>query len=257
MELKSMRKILICIVILSVLQEQASGWFWRRRRRRNVRYCQVGHWSSWSSCNHICGSTGTQTRTRSKTVTECCGGSCPYSLSSSRPCNRNACKNGGSPIPGSCACTSGWTGTCCEIDRDECLSNPCDHKCVNVPGSYNCSCNSCYTKDGDKCKKEKCNIGQKCFDYGDLHPNNQCQDCQQTCEATWTNNNTLSCNDNNLCTRNDVCKYGICSGTPCRKCERCSRSGCKVKQGFCVYKGKCYRKRGKKSGQVCRKSIKG
>ena len=78
------------------------------------RNCQVGSWSSWGGCSHRCGNAGTQSRSRSKTVSECCGGRCTYQLSESRACNRDACSNGGTPAYGRCNCRLGWTGTCCE-----------------------------------------------------------------------------------------------------------------------------------------------
>ena len=109
---------LIFIVILFLQLQFSESWRRRRRRRRcQAVSCQVSSWSPWSGCSHACGTTGVQTRARSKTRTESCGGTCPYHLSESRPCNRNACKNGGSPTSGRCSCTPGWTGTCCEIGK--------------------------------------------------------------------------------------------------------------------------------------------
>lgn len=26
------------------------------------------------------------------------------------------------------------------VDVDECLQSPCEHHCINIPGSYYCSC---------------------------------------------------------------------------------------------------------------------
>ena len=72
-----------------------------RRRGCSRRNCQVSSWSSWSSCSHNCGSYGTQKRTRRKTQTESCGGSCVYSLVETRACNRRCC-------PVSCSVSS-WT----------------------------------------------------------------------------------------------------------------------------------------------------
>ena len=66
------------------------------------------------------------------------------------------------------------------------------------------------------------------------------QDCQNSYETVWRNNNTLSSSDNNLCTRNDHCVNGTCKGTPCLECESCKSDGCAIKPGFCVDDGKCY-----------------
>ena len=117
----SMKLILIWIFMAIYYVE---GWRRRRRRRRSPpprppRPCRVGSWSSWSRCSHQCGNAGIQSRTRVKTVTECCGGRCPYHFRETRPCNRNACRNGGRPTNGRCNCNAGWTGTCCE--RGKCF----------------------------------------------------------------------------------------------------------------------------------------
>jgi len=76
--------------------------------------CQVSFWSRWSQCTHQCGTDGTQTRTRRKTVSESCGGSCPHT-SEMRSCNRNNCQNSGTPAGNGCSCLPGYSGTCCEI----------------------------------------------------------------------------------------------------------------------------------------------
>lgn len=48
-----------------------------------------------------------------------------------------------------CDCTNtGFTGTECHIDIDECLeSTPCQNsgKCINYPGSFNCTCTAGFT----------------------------------------------------------------------------------------------------------------
>ena len=98
-------------------QDEVLGWRRRRRRRRrcNPTSCTVSNWGHWSGCTHQCGNAGIQTRTRHKTSAESCGGACNYGLSETRPCNRNACQNGGTAsYAGSCKCTAGWKGTCCQ-----------------------------------------------------------------------------------------------------------------------------------------------
>ena len=55
----------ICLLLLLTL---SNSWWGRRRRRRRRSCssvnCQVGGWTSWSSCSHQCGTSGTQARTR-------------------------------------------------------------------------------------------------------------------------------------------------------------------------------------------------
>jgi hypothetical protein len=71
-------------------------------------------------------------------------------------------------------------------DIDECLGSPrpCQHRCTNTPGSYTCSCNSCYTKVGGMCELRQCKIGGRCYGYGDENPSNDCQ-VKQSLLSDW------------------------------------------------------------------------
>ena len=114
-----MKRALIAISLLLLMAEANSSPWWRRRRRRSpppcsAVNCQVGRWTSWGSCSHQCGTSGTQTRTRQQTQAASCGGTCPYSLSEKRACNRDNCQNGGTPHRSGCSCRAGYHGTCCE-----------------------------------------------------------------------------------------------------------------------------------------------
>ena len=121
--------IIICAMLLIM---EANAIFWRRRRRRRSPpvpppcspvNCLVSSWTSWSSCSHQCGTSGTQRRTRWKTQTASCGGTeCFYSPQQTRACNRDTCQNGGTPRSSGCSCRPGYWGTCC--DQGECMSLP-------------------------------------------------------------------------------------------------------------------------------------
>ncbi|XP_070570924.1 signal peptide, CUB and EGF-like domain-containing protein 1 [Ptychodera flava] len=53
------------------------------------------------------------------------------------------CENGGRCMsPNVCECTPNFSGSTCDIDVDECLTNNggCDHSCFNNRGSYSCVC---------------------------------------------------------------------------------------------------------------------
>ena len=113
-----MKRALIAISLL-LLMAETSGWWSRRRRRRSpppcsAVNCQVGSWTSWSSCSHQCGTSGTQTRTQQQVQAASCSGTCPYNTYESRVCNRDNCRNGGTPHSSGCSCRAGYRGTCCE-----------------------------------------------------------------------------------------------------------------------------------------------
>ena len=87
-------------------------------------------------------------------------------------CSLN-CTNGGSPLSNcsACQCTSGYEGTLCDVDIDECSPDPCQNggTCTDGINSYNCSCivgytgNSCET-NMDDCSPNPCQNGGTCAD---------------------------------------------------------------------------------------------
>ena len=116
-----MKRALIAIFLLLLIAETNSLFFRRRRRRRRrspppcrAVNCLVESWTSWGSCSHQCGKSGTQRRTRQQTRAASCGGTCPYHLTETQECNRDNCHNGGTPHIGRCSCRAGYGGTCCE-----------------------------------------------------------------------------------------------------------------------------------------------
>eukprot|EP01052_Picozoa_sp_SAG31_P049359 SAG31_NODE_10768_length_1100_cov_0.932068_1_plen_231_part_10 len=71
------------------------------------------------------------------------GGDCEVNFDD---CASNPCKNNAaSCIDGvdsfECICAVGWQGDTCENDVDECFSSPCQHgSCANLMASYECTC---------------------------------------------------------------------------------------------------------------------
>ena len=74
-------------------------------------------------------------------------------------CASNPCENGGTCHQPDlnmyvCNCTDGSEGENCETDIDECASNPCHSGfCHDVLGGYTCACINGAT--GDHCEIEK------------------------------------------------------------------------------------------------------
>ena len=98
------------IVVFAGITESGRRQYWPCSRRS----CQVSPWSHWGQCSHQCGTSGTQTRKRKKTIAESCGGSCLFTLSETRPCNTDNCQNSGTSTSQGCSCKPGYRGTCCE-----------------------------------------------------------------------------------------------------------------------------------------------
>ena len=98
--------LVILVLLLSIFIDQTSSWWLSRRRRRrcSATNCQVTGWSSWGRCTQSCGSSGVQSRQRSVTRVQSCGGGC-YHLTERRACNRVCC-------PVHCAWTWGNWGAC-------------------------------------------------------------------------------------------------------------------------------------------------
>ncbi|XP_015269709.1 PREDICTED: epidermal growth factor-like protein 7 isoform X2 [Gekko japonicus] len=67
------------------------------------------------------------------------------------------CQNGGKcSLPNTCTCPAGWTGRCCQTDVDECAGgrHGCSQSCLNVAGSYSCTCQQGHKlqADGKTCQ---------------------------------------------------------------------------------------------------------
>jgi len=63
-----------------------------------------------------------------------------------------ACENGGQCVSGACVCPTGFSGTACETNIDDCAGNPCDPgTCTDGVASYTCTCPDGTFDDGTTC----------------------------------------------------------------------------------------------------------
>nr|XP_018669649.1 uncharacterized protein LOC104266258 isoform X1 [Ciona intestinalis] len=121
----------------------------------------------------------------------------------------NYCKNGGTCSRASfgvysCACTASFMGPTCEIDVDECLTNPCHSlaTCTNTVGTFICTCNAGYTGDG-LAAGTCANINECTLPSHNCHANAACTDTigSFTCACnTGYTGNGVTCTDVDECT---------------------------------------------------------
>ncbi|XP_015183388.1 PREDICTED: uncharacterized protein LOC107070059 [Polistes dominula] len=80
-----------------------------------------------------------------------------FSYGCNKPTCSPLCLNGGTCIsPGRCICPKGFTGSQCQSDVDECVTEkPCGQLCRNLPGSYECYCRPGFhlQQDGQSCRR--------------------------------------------------------------------------------------------------------
>ncbi|KAF5914002.1 hypothetical protein HPG69_010160 [Diceros bicornis minor] len=88
-------------------------------------------------------------------------------------CGSNPCLQGGAceDVYSSyrCSCPLGWSGTRCDINVDECFSNPCIHgNCSDGVAAYRCRCEPGYSGVNcevfiDNCQSHQCANGATCI----------------------------------------------------------------------------------------------
>ncbi|CAG2231789.1 unnamed protein product [Mytilus edulis] len=112
--------------------------------------------------------------------------------------NTDSCNN----VDGSCTCKTGWKGTTCSVDVDECTVTPyiCNttsySECNNLNGTHECNCVTGYQKIADGSCQE-CGSAN----YGDS--------CSQACTCIVAN--TMDCNNvNGSCTCKNEWKGANC-----------------------------------------------
>ncbi|KAM6930960.1 protein crumbs homolog 2-like [Xenentodon cancila] len=113
----------------------------------------------------------------------------------------------------SCNCPDGFTGLNCELDVDECQSNPCKgvkRYCVDKVNGYTCQCPTglegaeCQD-DMSTCSVETCQNGGSCMDIPDSGP--QCQ-CAAGYQGKNCEENIDEC-QSDPCQNGAICKDGV------------------------------------------------
>jgi hypothetical protein len=83
------------------------------------------------------------------------------------------------------------------------------------------------------------------------------QECNSNRVRAWTDNNSLTCSDNNVTTRDDRCSNGECRGQPftCLPCQDHRNDICQIKTGHCVINynngNTCFTATTEKPGNPC------
>ena len=90
-----------------------------------------------------------------------CSKSCSCITANTADCNNTN---------GDCSCKTGWNGTICDVNIDECLNSMIcdgipDSTCQDSMGSYDCVCNTGYKKNSSnlcESKTQFCLYNQTC-----------------------------------------------------------------------------------------------
>ncbi|XP_071153468.1 uncharacterized protein [Mytilus edulis] len=145
--------------------------------------CNEGYYNSADVCQ-VCGS---------NTFGKDCAQTCSCVVTNTDSCNN---------VDGSCTCKTGWKGTTCSVDVDECTVTPyicnttSNSECNNLNGTHECNCVTGYQKIADGSCQE-CGSSN----YGDS--------CSQACTCIVAN--TMDCNNvNGSCTCKNEWKGANC-----------------------------------------------
>ncbi|KAL9986755.1 hypothetical protein ACROYT_G000945 [Oculina patagonica] len=179
-------------------------------------------WFGWARCKRSRSVTSYKYRrayyTDYDTYLSCCSGwrrsgsTCPI------PICRYGCNNGGTcNSPNSCSCSSGWTGSSCSIDKNDCTPNNggCMQRCNNRRGaSRTCGCYSGYKTDPRDYRRcidvNECRAGRACSCAGSRYSNVCGARCTNTnggfycsCKTGYRLQGRTVCTDINECASNN------------------------------------------------------
>lgn len=194
----------------------------------------------------------------------CSGGACTGAMRScanvADECNTGFCddtadaciprpKSDGTACPDGDFCSVNEVcvaGSCTRANRDcsgagdECNDGICDDTtdaCVPQPKADGSSCNDgLFCTAGDTCTAGVCTGGpMNCSNAGDSCQDGVCDENLDMCTGQAKPDNSV-CNDMKICTENDRCLAGVCTGTA----KNCSMSGDQCNNGLCNEANGCY-----------------
>jgi len=117
------------------------------------------------------------------------------------------------------ACTGGSALDCSSLD-DQCNTGVCDDtadQCVQQPIVNGTACDDgLYCTVNDNCQAGACTGGtaRDCSSMDDQCNTGACDETGDTCYADPAPKEGLACDDGEVCTMNDTCSSGTCSGVP-------------------------------------------
>ncbi|XP_053329703.1 protein crumbs homolog 2 [Spea bombifrons] len=166
-------------------------------------------------------------------------------------CSENPCQHNGRCQDifnaFSCVCPVGWEGLQCEVNIDDCKSNPCIHgTCEDLVANYQCKCFLGYTgrkceSDVDDCEHHQCQNGGSCLDG----VNNYTCKCPSNysgpyCQWPYP---PEQCNKNVTCLNEGTCNSGVwganCTCRPGFKGKRCEVNINDCESNPCLNGGTC------------------
>jgi hypothetical protein len=183
----------------------------------------------------------------------CAGGKCTHPPVS----NGEACADDGLPCTddacqgGACQHPAKAYGAACADDGLPCTADTCKNGvCVHLATMGGQPC----PEDGDPCTVDtctslgcghaidpnKCEIGGVCYAAGEGSPTDPCLQCvPATNQTKFSAAPGQPCEDGNLCTVNEKCTNGSCSGGVPKDCSggttQCGTAACDKTTGACVF----------------------
>ncbi|XP_072018651.1 low-density lipoprotein receptor-related protein 6-like [Amphiura filiformis] len=130
-------------------------------------------------------------------------------------CSSNACENGSRcrqlPSGYQCACLPGYTGTYCEINIDECSSNPCiNGQCIDGTNSFVCDCLMRWT--GESCDID---VNECAQTQSPCHVNADCSNTEGSytcqCQPGFAGDGYTTCTGIDECASNPCQNGGTCN----------------------------------------------